>query len=89
VLQLRLSYFVIMIVFDASTLILIAKIELLELFLAGIELKVAVPGEVARGCCGVKRTLDALMIQKVLDEARIKVKVVKEQEARCQIADRF
>jgi predicted nucleic acid-binding protein len=69
-----------MIVFDASTLILIAKIELLDLFLAGIELEVAVPGEVARECCGAKRTLDALMIQKVLDQARIKVKVVKNKK---------
>ena len=35
-------------VFDASTLILIAKVELLDLFPARIDLEVAVPGEVAR-----------------------------------------
>ena len=69
-----------MLVFDASTLILIAKVELLDLFLANIELAVAVPSEVARECCGVKKTLDALMIQKALDDARIKVKVVKNKK---------
>jgi predicted nucleic acid-binding protein len=69
-----------MLVFDASTLILIAKVELLDLFLANIELKVAVPSEVARECCDVKKTLDALIIQKALDDARIKVKVVKNKK---------
>lgn len=35
-LRLGLSYFVIMVVLDASTLILIAKAELLDLFLAHV-----------------------------------------------------
>lgn len=69
-----------MLVFDASTLILIAKVELLDLFLASIGPEVAVPAEVARECCGVKKSLDALMIQKALDDARIKVKVVKDKK---------
>jgi len=38
-----------MIVFDASTLILIAKAELLDLFLADIELEAAIPIEVEKG----------------------------------------
>ena len=62
-----------MIVFDASTLILIAKAELLDLFLADIELEAAIPIEVAKECCGVKKSLDALLIQKALDELRLKV----------------
>ena len=66
-----------MLVLDASTLILIAKVELLDLFLANIGLSVAVPPEVARESCEVKKTLDALMIQRALDDARIKVKVVR------------
>jgi len=69
-----------MLVFDASTSILIAKVELLDLFLASIGPEVAVPAELARECCGVKKTLDALMIQKALDDARIKVKVVKDKK---------
>lgn len=66
-----------MIVFDASTLILIAKIELLDLFLANAKVPVVVPAEVARECCGPKKTLDAAMIQKALDDARVKLMVVR------------
>ncbi|MGB2890663.1 MAG: hypothetical protein WBC04_23470 [Candidatus Acidiferrales bacterium] len=66
-----------MIVFDASTLILIAKGELLEVFLAHISVPVAIPGEVAKECCGSKKTLDGVIIQKALDEARIKRVAVK------------
>ena len=66
-----------MAVFDASTLILIAKAELLEPFLAGSKLGVAIPGEVEKECCGSKKTLDALMIQKAVDESRITVIAVK------------
>ncbi len=62
-----------MIVFDSSTLILIARIELLDPFLAGVPLKAAVPQEVEKECCGVKATLDALMIRKAIDESRIRV----------------
>jgi predicted nucleic acid-binding protein len=66
-----------MIVFDASTLILIAKIEALDRFLGGIELKVGIPEEVEKECCAIKKSLDAHMIQKALDEARIRVFPVK------------
>ncbi len=59
--------------FDSSTLILIAKIELLEIFLDEIEADVAIPEAVERECCGGKMTLDALTIRKVLDQSRIKV----------------
>ncbi len=66
-----------MLIFDASTLILIARIEILDSFLAGISTKVAIPREVERERCGSKRTLDALMIQKAVDESRITVVSVK------------
>jgi predicted nucleic acid-binding protein len=69
-----------MIVFDALTLILIAKVELLDAFLAGSKLEAAIPEEVERECCGVKKTLDALRIQKALDESRIKVIEVKNKK---------
>ena len=69
-----------MIVFDASTLILIAKAELLDLFLAEIALKAAIPMEVAKECCGVRKSLDALLIQKALDELRLKVIAVKNRK---------
>ena len=66
-----------MIVFDASTLILIAKVELLDLFLASVSVPVAIPAEVEKECCGSKKALDALIIQRALDESRIKTVVVK------------
>ncbi len=69
-----------MLVFDASTLILMAKMEILDAFLDGIESKVAIPAEVAKECCGVKKSLDALRIQKALDESRIRVVVVKNRK---------
>jgi predicted nucleic acid-binding protein len=69
-----------MIVFDASTLILIAKADLLDLFLADIKLEAAIPIEVGKECCGVKKSLDALMIQKALDESRLRVIAVKNRK---------
>jgi predicted nucleic acid-binding protein len=66
-----------MICLDASTLILIAKTELLDLFLAHVGVPVAIPDEVAKECCSSKKSLDAVMIQKALDEARIKTIAVK------------
>src|SRR5229473_6137378 len=69
-----------MFVLDASTLILITKAEVLGPFLAGVKLDVAIPGEVARECCAVKKSLDALMIQKALDESRVKVLAVKNKK---------
>jgi predicted nucleic acid-binding protein len=70
-----------MIIFDASTLILIAKGELLDLFISHAGVPVVIPGEVARECCGSKKVLDAVMIQKTLDESRIKTVTVKNHRA--------
>jgi predicted nucleic acid-binding protein len=62
-----------MFVFDASMLILIAKVDLLEAFLGDIQMKVAVPPEVVKECCGGRKTLDGLAIQKALDGKRIRL----------------
>jgi|ERR1035438_3018636 predicted nucleic acid-binding protein len=69
-----------MFIFDASTLILIAKTEALDPFLRGVELEIAIPLEVEKECCSVKKSLDALMIQKALDESRIRVIAVKDRK---------
>lgn len=69
-----------MIVFDASTLILLAKVELMDLFLAKVVAEVAIPAEVERECCGHKKTLDGFMIQKALRESRIKVIPLKSEK---------
>ncbi len=62
-----------MIVFDASTLILVAKIEIVDRLLGSFSRPVMVPAEVARECCGGKKVLDALVIQRAIDDSRIKV----------------
>src|ERR1700683_2042563 len=78
-----------MIVLDASTLILITKIDLLDSFLASIGREVAVAGEVVRECCAVKKTLDAHLIQKALDESRINVLVVRNKKLVARLSSDF
>jgi predicted nucleic acid-binding protein len=77
------------IVFDASTPILIAKMEVLDSFLGGVELAVAIPAEVEKECCVVKKSLDALMIQKALEESRIKVVAVKDKRLVSKLQEDF
>ena len=78
-----------MILFDASTLILLAKAELLETFLAHINQPVVIPKEVARECCGAKRSLDALMIQKAIDNGQIGVLPVRNRKLSAEIRSDF
>jgi predicted nucleic acid-binding protein len=66
-----------MIIFDSSTLILIARIDLLGPFLANVESPIAIPMAVMKESCGVKKTLDALIIQRALDKSQIQVLAVK------------
>lgn len=69
-----------MLIFDASTLILVAKTELLEKFLDSFAGEVLVPAEVERECCGGRKSLDALLIEKAINEKRIIVKTPKEKQ---------
>ena len=78
-----------MIVFDASTLILIAKVELLDLFLANVGVPVAIPGEVEKECCASKKALDAVIIQRALDESRINTVVVKNRRLTAKLQEDF
>src|SRR6266436_6549364 len=78
-----------MFIFDASTLILIAKTETLDPFLSGVELEVAIPLEVEKECCSVKKSLDALMIRKALDESRIRVIAVKNRKLVTKVQEDF
>ena len=59
------------------TLVLITKVELLDLFLADVSVPVAIPGDVEEECCGLKKALDAVIIQRALNESLIKTVVVK------------
>jgi predicted nucleic acid-binding protein len=66
---------------DASTLILIARVELLDVFLDDSKLEVFIPVEVEKKCCcAVKKSFDALMIQKAVQESKIKVIEVKNKK---------
>jgi hypothetical protein len=69
-----------MLVFDASTLILIAKAEMLDSFLRDVGIDVAIPVAVEEECCDVKKSLDALMIRKALSEAKIKAIAVRDRK---------
>ena len=78
-----------MFIFDASTLILIAKAEMLDSFLHHVGNDVAIPVAVQRECCNVKKSLDALMIRKALSEARIRAIAVKDRKLVVRVAADF
>lgn len=88
-LKLHLSHIVIMFIFDASTLILTAKTEILDPFLRDVGLDVAIPLEVEKECCSVRKSFDALMIRKVLAESRIRVIAVKNRKLVTKIQEDF
>jgi predicted nucleic acid-binding protein len=78
-----------MLIFDSSTLILIAKVELLDAFLKDIGMEIAIPKAVEAECCGGKKTLDALFIRKALDESRIKVRSVRNRKLVTRLEEDF
>ena len=78
-----------MLIFDSSTLILIAKVELLDAFLNDIGMEIAIPQAVEDECCGGKKTLDALFIRKALNESRIKVRSVRNRKLVTKLEEDF
>lgn len=68
-----------MLVFNASTMILLAKAELLEGFLDSVGPQVAILKEVEKECCGARKSPDALLIQKAISEKKIKVVAIRNQ----------
>jgi predicted nucleic acid-binding protein len=78
-----------MIVFDSSTLILIAKIEVLNCFLESVDSQVRIPTEVAKESCAVKKSLDAQLIQKAIDESKIRVVAVKDRKLLAKLRHDF
>lgn len=61
-----------MIVFDSSTLLLLAKSGLLDDFIADYRGEFIIPSEVKEEICDRKNSFDALLIQKRIDEEKIK-----------------
>jgi uncharacterized protein len=78
-----------MFVFDSSTLILTAKVGLLDLFLSEIGMEVAIPRAVEGECYGGKKTLDALMIQRAVDESRITMRSVRNRKLVLKLEEDF
>jgi predicted nucleic acid-binding protein len=78
-----------MLIFDASTLILLARIELMETFLASVSTEIAIPREVEKECCAGRKTLDALMIQKAVEDSRIRSLVVKNKKLAAKLQTDF
>ncbi|MBI2675974.1 MAG: hypothetical protein HYX24_05930 [Candidatus Aenigmarchaeota archaeon] len=68
-----------MIVLDSSTIILLAKAEILDTLLNSYKGDVIIPEAVERESAA-GRTFDALLIKKRLEEGRIKVKAVNDEK---------
>ena len=65
-----------MFLFDASTLILLAKTELLDLFLDDLPEKAVITEEVEEECCRKPQAFDSLIIQKAIKERKITVRAL-------------
>ena len=52
-------------------------------------MRAAIPLTVHRECCGAKKTLDALMIQQVVDDSRLEVAKVKDRTAAAKMREDF
>ena len=75
-----------MIVFDSSTLILLAKIEILDLLLNDYHGEITIPESVEKECT-VKDTFDGLLIKKRISERKIKIKAAEMKETERLMAD--
>ncbi len=68
-----------MIVFNSSTLILLAKTELLDIFLAEFKDDVVIPKQVQTECCEEKQSVDALLIRKAIQEKKLFVQPLEDK----------
>jgi predicted nucleic acid-binding protein len=68
-----------MIVFDSSTLILLAKVEILDIFLREYKEKIIIPKAVEEEAT-IKETFDGLLIKKRIEEKRIEIKNVDKEK---------
>jgi predicted nucleic acid-binding protein len=69
-----------MIVLDASTAILLAKVELLDRFTEKAHQPVVMPREVERECYGHPESFDAQLIARAIAEKRVAVQVVRQRK---------
>lgn len=78
-----------MIIFDASTLILLARTDLFERFAGSWNDPIVIPKSVQRECCEEKRSEDALVIQRAIQEKHIRVTAVKKTKFYRNFCDDF
>jgi predicted nucleic acid-binding protein len=78
-----------MAVADASPLILLAKVELLETFLDDFPGEVLIPPHVQVECCENKDTFDAQLISRLIKEKRIVIRKLKTQAVAQQLRKEF
>ena len=78
-----------MIVFDSSTLILLAKAEFLDDFLEDYQGKALIPREVEAESCGKKKSFDALLLRKRVLEKKIGVAKVSDTRLCAQLIRDF
>lgn len=78
-----------MIVLDSSTLILLAKTDLLDPLLERSPTALAIPEAVERECCLGVQSFDALLIRKRLDESKIRTIAVKNKRVATRLARDF
>ena len=69
-----------MFIFDSSTIILLAKIEILDMFLRDYKGEAIISNRVEKEV-GTKKTFDALLIKKKIGEGKIKVNDVQNSKA--------
>ena len=77
-----------MIVFDSSTLILLAKIDMLELFVNDLSGKILIPEKVKRESCDVS-AIEVPFILKLIEKKKIKVSHVKGKKEIRKLMDDF
>lgn len=78
-----------MLVFDASTLILLAKVELLDLFLDDFQGASLLPRAVEAECVGGQPRLDGLLIQQRIQEGRLAVVEVRQPQVVARLVHDF
>lgn len=62
---------------------------MLDLFLDRVGFPVAIPSEVQTECCGIKKSLDAFMIQKAVEQSKIRVLAVKDKKMVARLQEDF
>jgi predicted nucleic acid-binding protein len=77
-----------MIVFDASTLILLAKIDMLDVFVSNFPGRVLIPEKVQSEAC-IKGREETLIIKTLIGDGTIAVVKIKDRKQREKIMDDF